>query len=248
MTLVTQGSSLLTTSGRARGGSRNLRPGAAGAWWPIRSSKPAGRGNPTLGRFDSFAASLLENGRSCAPAHRSPLDRNRKACPEYLTAAFTGLRLGEQPALHWRDVDSAGEAIGCGGATTPTGRSARRRAAGPRADRWRSSAGGPRAGGRRRATDANEDLRVRADGPRQVRWMTSRFGDFKPDWSISPAAAPRRRSSPVELTRSHGDRLRDASGVAAPCAPSAQVAPRGTDKDVRRRIGCVTSLPLDGRQ
>ena len=30
--------------------------GAAGVWWPIRSSKPAGRRSPALGRFDSFAA------------------------------------------------------------------------------------------------------------------------------------------------------------------------------------------------
>ena len=34
--------------------------GAARAWWPIRSSKPAGRGDPRLGRFDSFAASWLQ--------------------------------------------------------------------------------------------------------------------------------------------------------------------------------------------
>src|SRR4051794_40510780 len=33
-----------------------MRHGAAGVWWPIRSSKPAGRGSPTVGRFDSFAA------------------------------------------------------------------------------------------------------------------------------------------------------------------------------------------------
>ena len=30
--------------------------GVARAWWPIRSSKPAGRSSPPLGRFDSFAA------------------------------------------------------------------------------------------------------------------------------------------------------------------------------------------------
>ena len=36
--------------------------GAAGAWWPIRSSKPAGRGSPPLGRFDSFAASWRQRG------------------------------------------------------------------------------------------------------------------------------------------------------------------------------------------
>ena len=35
----------------------SVAPGAAPAWWPIRSSKPAGRRNPALGRFDSFAAS-----------------------------------------------------------------------------------------------------------------------------------------------------------------------------------------------
>jgi hypothetical protein len=32
------------------------RRGAARVWWLIRPSKPAGRGSPTLGRFDSFAA------------------------------------------------------------------------------------------------------------------------------------------------------------------------------------------------
>ena len=36
-----------------------LARGAAAAWWRIRSSKPAGRGSPTLGRFDSFAAPPL---------------------------------------------------------------------------------------------------------------------------------------------------------------------------------------------
>jgi hypothetical protein len=35
-----------------------LSLGAARARWPIRPSKPAGRGSPTLGRFDSFAAPL----------------------------------------------------------------------------------------------------------------------------------------------------------------------------------------------
>jgi hypothetical protein len=34
--------------------------GAAGVWWPIRPSKPARRRSPTLGRFDSFAASSIE--------------------------------------------------------------------------------------------------------------------------------------------------------------------------------------------
>ena len=34
--------------------------GVAWVWWPIRSSKPAGRGSPPLGRFDSFAAPLAE--------------------------------------------------------------------------------------------------------------------------------------------------------------------------------------------
>src|SRR6478736_6411035 len=35
---------------------RRLARGAAGVWWPIRSSKPAGPGSPRVGRFDSFAA------------------------------------------------------------------------------------------------------------------------------------------------------------------------------------------------
>src|SRR3954452_9290542 len=33
-----------------------LGRGAVGVWWPIRSSKPAGRGSPPLGWFDSIAA------------------------------------------------------------------------------------------------------------------------------------------------------------------------------------------------
>ena len=36
---------------------RRFDHGAAGVWWPIRPSKPAGRCSPSLGRFDSFAAS-----------------------------------------------------------------------------------------------------------------------------------------------------------------------------------------------
>ena len=36
-----------------------LRGGAARAWWPIRSSKPAGRRSPAVGRFDSFAAPFV---------------------------------------------------------------------------------------------------------------------------------------------------------------------------------------------
>jgi hypothetical protein len=39
---------------------RSISAGAAGAWWPIQSSKLAGRGSPPLGRFDSFAASWLK--------------------------------------------------------------------------------------------------------------------------------------------------------------------------------------------
>jgi hypothetical protein len=34
--------------------------GVARARWPIRSSKPAGRGSPTVGRFDSCAAPLTK--------------------------------------------------------------------------------------------------------------------------------------------------------------------------------------------
>ena len=33
-----------------------LRRGAARAWWSNRPSKPGSRGNPAVGRFDSFAA------------------------------------------------------------------------------------------------------------------------------------------------------------------------------------------------
>ena len=33
-----------------------IERGAAGVWWPIWSSKPAGRGSPTVGWFDSIAA------------------------------------------------------------------------------------------------------------------------------------------------------------------------------------------------
>ena len=35
----------------------SLPGGAAGVWWLIRSSKPAGRSSPPLGWFDSIAAS-----------------------------------------------------------------------------------------------------------------------------------------------------------------------------------------------
>ena len=45
-------------SERRRRARRIRRPGVARARWPIRSSKPAGRGNPTVGRFDSCAAPL----------------------------------------------------------------------------------------------------------------------------------------------------------------------------------------------
>ena len=39
---------------------RTITRGAARAWWPIQSSKLAGPGSPRLGRFDSFAASLVD--------------------------------------------------------------------------------------------------------------------------------------------------------------------------------------------
>ena len=78
----------LTTQTRLR-----ISGGAARAWWPIRSSKPAGRGSPPLGRFDSFAASWLQTerfSRGGGPAQDGAL---------FLTAAFTGLRMGELLAL-----------------------------------------------------------------------------------------------------------------------------------------------------
>ena len=45
----------------------SLRRGVAGAWWPIRSSKPAGRRSPAVGRFDSFAAPLGGPGHPLRP-------------------------------------------------------------------------------------------------------------------------------------------------------------------------------------
>src|SRR5581483_10244439 len=69
-----------TAGARAAKAKQGLRApsiilGAAGAWWPIPSSKRAGRGSPPLGRFDSFAASLrlligIERGSLPADAGR----------------------------------------------------------------------------------------------------------------------------------------------------------------------------------
>ncbi len=44
-----------------RGRAKRRPPGVARARWPIRSSKPAGRGSPTVGRFDSCAAPLTNH-------------------------------------------------------------------------------------------------------------------------------------------------------------------------------------------
>src|SRR5262249_5108572 len=57
----------------SRGQARiTLKPdnGAAGVWWPIWPSKPAGRRSPTLGRFDSFAASSSGIRRAADRPHR----------------------------------------------------------------------------------------------------------------------------------------------------------------------------------
>src|SRR5437763_13300473 len=54
-----------------------VRTGAAGAWWPIRSSKPAGRGSPTLGRFDSFAAPFLQMAGFCRVRWSASVARRR---------------------------------------------------------------------------------------------------------------------------------------------------------------------------
>src|SRR3954466_8197809 len=49
----------------------SIARGAAGVWWPIRSSKPAGRSSPPVGWFDSIAApSLL--GPDLAPVISAP--------------------------------------------------------------------------------------------------------------------------------------------------------------------------------
>ena len=58
----------------------SITHGAAGAWWPIRSSKPVGPGSPRLGRFDSFAASWLDAGRHRWIEARQP-DRYRVGAP-----------------------------------------------------------------------------------------------------------------------------------------------------------------------
>ena len=60
-----------------------LARGAAGVWWPIRSSKPAGRSSPpAFGWFDSIAAPWARGGRTperSSSGRRGPVRRGRHA-------------------------------------------------------------------------------------------------------------------------------------------------------------------------
>ena len=68
-----------------------LGRGAAGVWWPIRSSKPAGRGNPPLGWFDSIAASSV-GSVACLVATRVEADDRDNPTSGGGTIAVGGIR------------------------------------------------------------------------------------------------------------------------------------------------------------
>jgi hypothetical protein len=66
---------------------RTLGAGAARAWWPIRSSKPAGRSSPPLGWFDSIAAPWLEIKDSCPIGALAWCDLDSKRVPNMSRAS-----------------------------------------------------------------------------------------------------------------------------------------------------------------
>src|SRR3954451_22428016 len=110
--------------------------GAAGVWWPIRSSKPAGRSSPPIGWFDSIAAPWLlvaalgEVARVGGPQaideldlERSPQHQLTEACVvRYVHSAPVGARtrmVGRAPRAPtraaWGSAHAPAERLGVGG-------------------------------------------------------------------------------------------------------------------------------------
>src|SRR3954449_4998797 len=83
--------------------STRLAWGAAGVWWPIWSSKPAGRRSPALGRFDSFAASSQRFGLEAGS--------ERRRSPSLGLGLLLGLVLDGVDAICLQEgpADAAGE-------------------------------------------------------------------------------------------------------------------------------------------
>src|SRR3954454_22004308 len=85
---------------RLRPAIRIIGSGAAGVWWPIRSSKPAGPCSPRVGRFDSFAAPPSRRGTG-------PILRNDRTVPEPVVVARTVTPEGHEIvllALRWAKI------------------------------------------------------------------------------------------------------------------------------------------------
>ena len=197
-----------------------LRRGAARARWPNRPSKPGSRGNPAVGRFDSFAAPSPDARRTGAatPAH----GRHRRA--------HRPRQDGPRPRAHRARHGSAPGGAGARHVDRPRLRPARRRRPAAVARR--------RAGAR--AVRAHDGRRSDGRGPVPARRRRRRRRDAADGRARGRAARARRARGVVAITKTD---IADPPGRARRCARWSARASRSSPAPPAPAPASSTSAP-----